>query len=496
MRIKKSQLLRVTATAAFLSTAFAAGAHAIQLGVPSYFDPGTSAYSTLISEGTKVGIDMINIGNGEIDPNDTVANSGGSGYDNESLAPWVTESQELHAAGAKVFFYVHSMYGARAISLVAGDISTAESAGLTIDGIFIDETATTWSTYGSSYYLPLYQWIKSNYPSDLVTINPGTIPDSSNWMTACDIIMDFEDTYSNYSGVFSPSWVFNYPSTRFWHSVYSTPSSAADVDACFSTAAANNAAYLFVTNISGSGNTYGSLPGSTDWNEEVRDASSGSGGGGTVPAAPTGLTATAGVGQVALDWTGSSGATSYDVYRGTSSGGESGTPVSTGLTGTSYADTGVTGGTKYYYKVSAVDSVGTSGQSNEASATPTGATTITNETLTVSGSKVTIKFSYTGSWTYYHVFIDSDRNATTGYTISGIGANYLLENGELYSAGANGSTWDWNSVAAETYSNSGGVASWTFPLSAIGSPSAINVVYQAATSSTSYTTGEFSYTGL
>ncbi|MFN2513924.1 MAG: hypothetical protein ABR568_21220, partial [Pyrinomonadaceae bacterium] len=41
----------------------------------------------------------------------------------------------------------------------------------------------------------------------------------------------------------------------------------------------------------------------------------------TPPAAPTGLTATAGNAQVALSWTASSGATSYNVKRSTTSGG-------------------------------------------------------------------------------------------------------------------------------------------------------------------------------
>ncbi|MCA1607668.1 MAG: hypothetical protein LC775_19875, partial [Acidobacteria bacterium] len=42
---------------------------------------------------------------------------------------------------------------------------------------------------------------------------------------------------------------------------------------------------------------------------------------GAPPAAPTGLTATAGNAQVALSWTASSGATSYNVKRSTTSGG-------------------------------------------------------------------------------------------------------------------------------------------------------------------------------
>jgi fibronectin type 3 domain-containing protein len=90
------------------------------------------------------------------------------------------------------------------------------------------------------------------------------------------------------------------------------------------------------------------------------------------PAAPTGLSATAGSAQATLSWTASSGATSYNVYRGTTAGGESSTAIAAGITGTSYTNTGLTNGTTYYYKVAAVNAGGTSGMSNEASATPSG----------------------------------------------------------------------------------------------------------------------------
>jgi fibronectin type 3 domain-containing protein len=91
-----------------------------------------------------------------------------------------------------------------------------------------------------------------------------------------------------------------------------------------------------------------------------------------VPAAPTGLSASAGNTQDTLTWTAASGATSYNVYNGTSSGGEGSTPVGTSST-TTYTDTGLTNGTKYYYIVKGVNSSGTGPASNEASATPSSA---------------------------------------------------------------------------------------------------------------------------
>ena len=90
------------------------------------------------------------------------------------------------------------------------------------------------------------------------------------------------------------------------------------------------------------------------------------------PSAPTGLTASAGNSQVSLNWTSSSGATSYDIFRGTAAGGESTTPIATGVTSTSYTDTGLTNGDTYYYRVEAVDNAGASTYSNEVSALPPG----------------------------------------------------------------------------------------------------------------------------
>ena len=90
----------------------------------------------------------------------------------------------------------------------------------------------------------------------------------------------------------------------------------------------------------------------------------------TAPPAPTGLTATAGNNQVSLKWTAVSGASSYNVKRGTTPGVENtiASPTTNSLT-----DSGLSNGTTYYYVVTAIASCGAhpeSGSSNEASATP------------------------------------------------------------------------------------------------------------------------------
>jgi hypothetical protein len=89
---------------------------------------------------------------------------------------------------------------------------------------------------------------------------------------------------------------------------------------------------------------------------------------GTPPATPTGLTATPGDGQVSLSWTASSGATSYNVKRSTTTGGSYTTVGSP--TGTTFVNTGLTNGTTYYFVVSAVNTAAESANSSQVSAVP------------------------------------------------------------------------------------------------------------------------------
>jgi len=89
-------------------------------------------------------------------------------------------------------------------------------------------------------------------------------------------------------------------------------------------------------------------------------------------AAPTGLTAlasgTVATPQISLNWTAVTGATSYKIYRATTSGGQTATALATLVTGTTYIDKTAKSGVRYYYKVVAVNAGGDSPFSNEASA--------------------------------------------------------------------------------------------------------------------------------
>ncbi len=123
-----------------------------------------------------------------------------------------------------------------------------------------------------------------------------------------------------------------------------------------------------------------------------------------IPAAPTGLAATANGPEFTLTWSAPANATSYAVKRATTSGGPY-TTLATGLSGTSYLDVSTTYGTTYYYVVTASDVSGESPNSAELSATAT-------------SSQVSGTWTQAGTTTNYN----DAANWSNGIAASGVGA--------------------------------------------------------------------------
>jgi fibronectin type 3 domain-containing protein len=164
----------------------------------------------------------------------------------------------------------------------------------------------------------------------------------------------------------------------------------------------------------------------------------------TPPAAPTGLQATAGNAQVSLTWTASAGAASYHVKRSTTSGGPYNTAVAS-PTAANYNDTSVTNGTAYSYVVSAVNAVGESANSSQASATPAAPTA--NVTITIDPTKTKSISPYIYGINFYSgitgappqlTFDRTGGNRWTAYNwetnASNAGSDYLYENDDFLSS--------------------------------------------------------------
>ena len=132
------------------------------------------------------------------------------------------------------------------------------------------------------------------------------------------------------------------------------------------------------------------------------------------PTTPSGLGATAtSSSQINLSWTASTAGTgcsiTYSVFRSTTSGftPSSSNQIASGLTATSFSDSGLAASTTYFYLVEGVDAVGSSAASNQASAT-------TNPS---SGGSCTILCIDSGSTTAVSPFV-ADEDFTGGATIN------------------------------------------------------------------------------
>src|SRR5208337_4391402 len=127
----------------------------------------------------------------------------------------------------------------------------------------------------------------------------------------------------------------------------------------------------------------------------------------------------------------SSGTTSYNVKRSTTNGGPYTTVASP--TTASYTNTGLTNGTPYYYVLTAVNTVGESNPSSQATATPTAPVTVppvpTGLQATAGNAQISLTWNASSGATSYNIKRSTTNGgpyttiaspATPSYTNSGL----------------------------------------------------------------------------
>ena len=169
---------------------------------------------------------------------------------------------------------------------------------------------------------------------------------------------------------------------------------------------------------------------------------------------PSNLTATGSAGQVILDWTALSGASSYTIFWDNSTGVSSSSAAITSVSTDNYTHSSLDNGTVYYYKVAGVDSSGTLGTltSEVSAATPLPAP----DNLTASGANNTIILNWasvSGATSYTLYWDNVSGIDSTDTTITSItNDNYTHSNMD------NGSTYYYK-VAAVNSSGTGTLSS-------------------------------------
>lgn len=211
------------------------------------------------------------------------------------------------------------------------------------------------------------------------------------------------------------------------------------------------------------------------------------------PTAPLSLAATAGQQQVSLSWAANTETdlAGYHVYRSTTNG--SGyVQISTALvTTTSFINTGLTGGTTYYYVIRAVDTAGNqSANSVQASATPTAppapvtlfADTFETGNLTAGGWAITgsavanTGARLTGAWG-----ARISGTASMERTISTVGFNTITLSVSRRSSGMDAGEFlylEWWNGSAWTVASTVNTTAWTTPTFSLPAAAANNAAFK------------------
>jgi hypothetical protein len=226
-----------------------------KVAVPSYFYPG-SLWTQMESGAPTVGLAIIN-------PNSGPGTSKDQNYANQVTS---TEAKGITVVGYVSTSYAGTQNTARTLAAAEQDVDTYYSWYPNLGGIFVDEVSTDCAAR-DSYYKPLYDYIKNKGGVAEVVLNPGT-DTSECYTSAGDIIVNFEDVYSNYINWTPASWVSKYPASQFWQIIYST--STADMSNAIALSKERNADWVYVTD-DGGDNPYDTLP--SYWSNELSLAS-------------------------------------------------------------------------------------------------------------------------------------------------------------------------------------------------------------------------------
>jgi len=99
---------------------------------------------------------------------------------------------------------------------------------------------------------------------------------------------------------------------------------------------------------------------------------------------------------------------------------------------------------------------------------------------TVSADATNVKYliPYTTKPTWTRVYIDANKTAATGYPLSGIGVDYLVENGVLYRYSGSNGAWEWTRMKTIAFSAGATSATVTLSKADIGTPVSLNSLTQ------------------
>jgi Spherulation-specific family 4 len=169
--------------------------------------------------------------------------------------------RHLGADGPRLYGYVDSAYGSRAVSAVIAE-SRRHRQWYGVSGIFLDQAAL--DTQHLDYYGRILDRLHSMGFD--VALNPGQPDIDPRYLDLAEHVVTFEGSYGSYERQQFPDWTPGDPDDRIWHLVYDVPTGAA-MEHVIARARTHGAGLVYVTDRT-MPNPWDGLP--AYWHEERR----------------------------------------------------------------------------------------------------------------------------------------------------------------------------------------------------------------------------------
>lgn len=160
----------------------------------------------------------------------------GTPWDEQPPTAWTSRISSLQNAGITPLVYIATDYGDQggstdfSLATVESEVADAVNWYGPHIGFMFDEAATSCGLE-SSYYGPLYSYVKSVTDGGTVELNPGTVDSTmSCYLDASDVLQVFEGSQAMFQSTTFPSWMADYASSRFAATISAGTSSGVGAD--------------------------------------------------------------------------------------------------------------------------------------------------------------------------------------------------------------------------------------------------------------------------
>jgi hypothetical protein len=232
-----------------------------------YAYPGLSVWDQVTSSAPTVSASIVDM----CAADNTGSGCDGKPWDEQPPTAWTTQIRALQEAGIIPLVYISTGYGDEggspdfSLSTVESEVANAVSWYGKGVGFMFDEAQSTCSVE-SSYYAPLYAYVKSVTNNGTVELNPGDDSEPSCYLAASNILQVYEGTEAGFQATTFPSWMASYPAYRFAATISAGRSGGVSTDV--SDAAKDGIGNVYVDDEAEPPN-YSTLP--AFWKTEVSD---------------------------------------------------------------------------------------------------------------------------------------------------------------------------------------------------------------------------------